>query len=74
MNNKKEFDNLKIGEKFNFGYREFIVKSFWSCKDCAFNSFNIDNISCEQLKKIGAIPKCQEFEREDETNVCFDLI
>lgn len=69
---KEEFWNLKVGEKFNVGYRRFEVKkgdgSSKDCKTCYFNS-SINSCAC--LRAEYMLPRCKKFLRKDGVDIIF---
>lgn len=73
---KEEFKNLKVGEKFNIGYRSFEVKKGnGSSKDCLKCYFNAPQISsCSQLIEEDILPYCVADNRQDEEYVYFEEI
>lgn len=66
----KKVDDLKTGEKFRLGDREFVIEEERKgyCKGCFFEE---NDIPCEELKIYSILPQCNGDCRKDKTNVIF---
>ena len=64
--NKEELNNLKVGECFTIGNKKFKILKGLYCDDCCFN-----HKECQVLHAYNLIPKCDKFNRKDETNIHF---
>lgn len=68
----KEFRNLKVGEKFNLGYKRFEVKrGDGTRKDCKLCYFKNNQQFCNKLTDANMLPCCFDCDRQDEEYVYF---
>lgn len=69
---KMSIENLKIGDTFKLGDREFKIKKDTSkeikCEDCFFFQNDLD---CELLQVYSILPQCCKETRKDNKDVIF---